>query len=187
MKKSILSGVIGFVSLVSVMGQGQIQIGNYLTAPYNQVRYGLDVPGASSAVNDPNVQIQVWYGKGVVTDENLLIPGLTTTVGFAASHDPGAGYGAGGYFYPVTQVLVGWQAGDTFTFQLRASFDSSFGLFTARSILWTESSAIRSTSVAAELATTVPGIVVVVPEPSVTALTIFCIGSLCCHWRLRRR
>lgn len=188
MKKNLLAGIVGIATTATLFAQGHILICNYLTPPYNQVLWFAPPGPGLHAVNDPTVQIQVWYGEGILSDPGSLSPGGTAyidTTTDAASYDPGAGYGPGGYFFPIEQVLPTWQSGDVFTFQLRATRSPFSGTFVTP--LWTEQYQIVSTSQAVRNASTVPTWALLpIPEPSVVALAgIGTMGILFCLPRRR--
>lgn len=170
MKKTLVAAILGVSAAVTAYGQGQVAIANYLVAPYNQV-YFVD---GGQAVRVNTVQVQVWFGEGVIADQNLLQPGIIMDMALAGgsfNFDPGAGHGAGGYFIGSIQTLPTWNAGETFTFQLRA-VGTLAGLDTvaSRSVLWQEQAQLNSSALPANLAATVPGLGVIVPEPTTFAL-----------------
>jgi hypothetical protein len=174
MKKSILGAILGVATASAVYGQGHVLFSNYLTPPYNQVHWNANpslapTPGqANQAVRDFTIQFQLFYGEGTLTDPGALTPGQVFTLSpdFAV-FDPEAGHGGGGYFVNIVQVLPGWAAGETFTFQYKVA--DGQGLV-GESTLWQEMAQIRPTANAPEAMGTVPGLVVSVPEPSTFAL-----------------
>jgi hypothetical protein len=173
MKKACVLSIIGIAaSTAQSHGVGYVVFSNYETPPYNQVLYG-----NGNAVRDP-VQIQIWYGQGVITDGNALTAVATTVIdtGFN-TYDPHLGHGPGGYFDPVMLILPTWNPGDTFTFQLRATG------YEGRTILWTESASISPGPDPVMPTATLPQLVLT-PEPSVFTLIGLGTGGF---WFFRRR
>lgn len=161
MKKALVLAVLGLASAVSTYAQGHVSVWSYNVAPYNQVMWGAGGPGGP--VLDPSIQIQIWYGAGVVTDDSALLPGVTFHI------NPGLTFNGGGFYDPVIQVLP-----DTgvYTFQLRASGNTVAGAIdevSSRSVLW-QPTGIGPTSNPANIDTATPGLIVVVPEPTSFAL-----------------
>jgi hypothetical protein len=168
MKKTLVAALLGVSAAVTAYGQGQLAIANYLVAPYNQVYF---VQGGQ-AVRVNTVQVQVWFAEGTIVDQNLLTQGITMDMavsGGSFSFDPGAGHGAGGYFVGAIQPLPTWATGDVFTFQLRA-IGAGVDTVASRSVLWTQQSEIASSLLPANLSSVVPGLGVVIPEPTTFAL-----------------
>lgn len=192
MKRAVLVALgVGMIVSQSTAA-GHLYIGNYFVAPYLQVLWDDTVPVVGgSAVNDTSVQIQVWFGEGVVTDDSLLTAGEITTINLAYTYNPypdisSTDYGPGGYFDRVLQVLPTYDFPDRlrFTFQLRAAGNTPYGSIdetVSRSALWTELNGIRDVGEPVPSppgeAETVPQLVVaVIPEP--TAFALLGLGSL---------
>lgn len=169
MKKALVSTILGIVTTVSVLAQGHVNVSNYLTAPYNPVVWGAGSAQAGQRMlNNTTVQLQLWYGAGVLTDASALVLGETFTI------NPGLTFEGGGYYNAITQVVptVG-----TYTFQLRAIGTTPWGnvdTVASRSALW-QPTGIGSTALPAATDNHSIGLVVVVPEPSTFAL--FGLGS----------
>jgi len=171
MKKALVLAILGVAAVATTYGQGHVNVWNYGVSPYNQVFWA---PGTASvgnqAVTQGTVQLQIWYGAGVVTDESTLLPGVIFGINSGTLFNPGSGHGAGGYYDPQTQVVptVG-----TYTFQIRASGTAPGGLqidgVSSRSVLW-QPVGIVSTGLPANLDTSSIGLMVSVPEPSTFAL-----------------
>jgi hypothetical protein len=180
MKKILLLAILGIAAASESYGAGHIYIWNYATAPYNQVLWSAGFPGAQ-AINDPNVQIQVWYAEGNVSDDSLLTPGAIGFIEPGYAYD--AGYGPGGYFNRIYQALPQWDFGDVYTFQLRSPD------YPGRSVLWTEQSEIISSSdfppLPPHYSSTVPQLVLV-PEPSSFALASVAAFAWLIPWRRNR-
>jgi hypothetical protein len=178
MKRTLFATLLGVAIVPSISnGAGYLYISTYGAPPYNQVLWNPSTPVVGNlAVNDPNVQIQIWYGEGIISDPNLLTLGITEVIFPPANYDPGLGHGPGGYFwmpdsyqYPL-QTLPDWDPGDYYTFQLRATGVAALGAVTGSSALWQERGAITST-MQSRFSDTVPQLVIsLVPEPSMFAL-----------------
>lgn len=126
----------------SAFGLGAIEIGNY-QPPYNPVVWASGVPtvGGRTVRSTDGVQLQLWYGRGILDEEQLtqgpFLPWDTT----AESN------GYAGYYGFTTVLLLDWEEGDTYTFQVRPV--SELGWFAeigSRSALWTENSMIEDVS-----------------------------------------
>jgi hypothetical protein len=170
MKKALVFGLLSFAA-TPVFPQGQIFIGNYNYGgtPFAQVLWDSFGP----AVTNTSVQVQVWFAEGVIANDSLLIAGGSGAINAAYnSYNPGDGYGPGGYFTDISQILPTWQSGDVFTFQLRAPG------YPGRSQLWQET--ITSLN---QHASFVPRLILNVPEPSTFAL--LSVGLFV--WRCRRK
>jgi hypothetical protein len=165
MKKVLVAAILGLATVTSVMAQGHVNISNYLTAPYNQVFWGSGTPLQGQALMDASIQLQIWYGAGVVTDASTLIPGITFAVNPTLGFNPGAGHGPGGYYGAQTQVVP---TAVNYTSQIRASGTTAFGPATGASVLW--QSTTISTALPAPTDPNSIGFVVNVPEPSSFAL-----------------
>jgi hypothetical protein len=175
-KRELLTAILGLAVAPVAFGQGHLLISNYIVSPYNQVYWGSSVPGvANQAMNDTSVILTLWYGEGVITDPSQLAEGVSFTVltsGGPERYNPGYGRGPGGYYLAPEQILSSWQPGDTFTFQIRASGNTSYGPVDplSRSALWTESAMITSAANPAEANTFSAGLAVQVPEPTTVSL-----------------
>lgn len=156
----------------TAFGQGGIVIGNY-KAPFNSVIWGTGgtAPTGTDVLSTQGVSLSIWFGEGVLTADQLVL-NVPTTWNIQAE---GGGYA--GYYGPTTVSLPGWSPGETWTFQIRASGNSTFGAVdttTSRSAVWTESANI------ADIGGTPPGppgvssqsigFAVNVPEPTTFAL-----------------
>jgi hypothetical protein len=170
MKKALVLAILGVATVASTFGQGHINVWNYGVSPYNQVFWGAGQgPTGNQAVTQTTVQLQIWYGAGVVTDASTLLPGVIFSVNPGTAFNPGSGHGPGGYYDPQTQVVptVG-----TYTFQIRASGTGPGGVIdtaASRSALW-QPTGIVSTGLPANLDPNSIGLAVFVPEPSTFAL-----------------
>jgi PEP-CTERM motif len=167
MKRAVLASVAGIAfSGLAAFGQGHIIFSNYGSAVYNPVEYGPWAPPgyfaglANHNVDDPNVELQLFYAYGDLTSDSIsaflafATPGVTTFINPALN--PAGSYGTtatkgtpGGYYNGPDQVLTNWAPGETVTFLVRAwetagpfggpTFASS-GVI-AESSLWTETGA----------------------------------------------
>lgn len=171
MKRTLLTAILGVAAVsTTAFGQGSIIFDNYVTGTYNQVVWGAGTGAdAGKAATQDTVNLQLWYGSGVVTSVSGLTAGVTATINPLATYDAGAGFGGGGYFTGPTQVLPAWQPGDTYTFAVTL-IDPS-GKFKIDPILWQETSNIHAVNVAQFGLQNFPGATIVpVPEPSTIAL-----------------
>jgi PEP-CTERM motif len=172
MKRSVLLGILGIAVATAAsnsFGQGGINIGNY-QAPFNQVLWGLAMPPShGQAVHSTDgVSLALWWGQGDLTGINSSTP-LSFGVDLPWKTDSEA-IGYFGYYQLTQATLVGWNPGETWTFQVRAY---SGGPEIGSSIRWTENANIRF------IGGTPPGIpglsansigLVIGPEPSTFAL-----------------
>jgi hypothetical protein len=165
MRKAILASVLGIAfSGLSAFGQvGQIMFSNYNSTIYNPVVWASDFGLISNKnVDDPNVELQLFYAYGTYTDVHTFLaaatPGVTTFI------DPGLNptgqYGTdsskgspGGYYWRQgQQLLPDWVPGETVTFMVEGwdtaegwgtpsgnTFQTSF--ITGQTGLWTETGA----------------------------------------------
>jgi hypothetical protein len=173
MKKSILGAIVGLAA-VTAFGQGHVLFSNYLTPPYNQVRWDANPnlvpsPGlANQAVRDFAIEFQLFFGEGVLSDPSALSPGVIFTMNNApdfTNYDPGRGHGAGGMF-AATQILPNWAAGETYTFMYKVITPGLAG----ETALWQESDSIQPVANPPSNMATTPELVIAVPEPSTFAL-----------------
>lgn len=192
--KRAVAAALGLVVIVSQsIAAGHLYIWNYDVSPYSQVVWDNTVPVVGgSAVNDTGVQIQVWFGKGIIADDALLTSGEITTVNLAYTYNPypsfsSTDYGPGGYFDQVLQVLPNWAPHETFTFQLRATGDTPYGRVDetlSRSALWQDVGG--SSSIPPAHAETVSQLAVaVIPEPA--TFTLLSLGSVLLLLARRKR
>jgi hypothetical protein len=168
MKKSVMLTVLGLglvAASTTTYGQGHIAIGNYQGA-YNTVVWGPGVPRSGQPVlSAENVVLTLWFGEA----SNPLMPG--PVLPWRTSSEI-AGYP--GYYDFTTVQLPDWQPGDTYTFQVRASGDSAFGIAFGSSPLWQEMAQITSSvgnpPPLPQLSQQSIGLTVIIPEPSSFAL-----------------
>jgi hypothetical protein len=169
MKKALVAAILGIATATSVFAQGQAAIGNYVTAPYNQVVWG-NGPLAGTGVIDTSVQLQVWFGAGVVSDATTLQPGVIFHIN--PSYTFAGAAGTGGYYDTLIQALPTTGA---YTFQLRASgagVDSQASV----SALW-QPDGINSSSLPAVVDSHSIGFQVFTPIPEPTTLALAGLGS----------
>jgi hypothetical protein len=175
MKRTLLVALGLAVCVNTAPAAGHIYFNNYFLAPYNQVFWSPSTPVlGNQAVNDPAVQLELWYAKGSTGNPNQL--------SFVASFsiapyggDPGLGHGGGG-FYEYYLTLPAWQFGETYTFQIRAGGNSLIGPVTGASILWTERDAITPLPSPPGVARSIGFSIMLIPEPSVLSLVA---GGVC--------
>ena len=88
MKKAIVASVLGIaLSGHAAFGDvGQIIFNNYNSTIYNPVVWAsdMDLLNANKNVDDPNVEVQLFYAYGTYTDVHTFLaaatPGLTTFI-----------------------------------------------------------------------------------------------------------
>jgi hypothetical protein len=167
MKKTLALALLGSAVATTAFGQGGIVIGNYQGA-YNQVVWG---PGGPQPADTPvrstdGIQLSIWYGEG--TDASALTETQPLTWNTVAE-----GNGYYGYYNLVTLTLPSWQAGDVFSFQVRAQ-GPGVDQLASRSAIWQEQTNIGNTGGIPPgppgFSTESIGLTVVVPEPSTFAL-----------------
>jgi len=172
MKKSVVSALLGLgLAAVSTtaFGQGGIIIGNYQGA-YNAVVWGPGSPRAGLGVLiSEGVQLQLWYGEGTLTEGALT--GLDTHIALPWSA-VNEGNGFPGFYANTLVTLPQWNAGDTYTFQIRATGGASQP--PSNSALWFELANIANIGATPPgppgLSSQSIGFTVNVPEPTTFAL-----------------
>jgi hypothetical protein len=192
MKKSIVASILGLAAAVpfAASGAGYIYIGNeagdYPT--YNPVMW--QAPMSQEVLSSQGVQLTLWFGEGALS-ENQLNNSLPLQWNTA---DESSGFP--GFYGPTLVYLPDWVAGDTYTFQVRASGNSVYGVVNealSRSVLWQENFYIApgGQTPPAFPPPTVPfgvsqksiGLTVYVPEPSALSLAGLGLGG----WLFLRR
>lgn len=184
MKKVLVATILGLATATGVFAQGHVAFGNYVTAPYNQVVWAAGTGGGldGKGVTQATVQLQLWYGSGIVTDASTLLPGIT--FGLNPNYTYVGAAGTGGYYDTQIQNLP-----DTgsYTFQIRASGTlqgTPIDTVASVSALW-QPDGINSTSLPANIDSHSIGLVVSVPEP--TTLALAGLGSVALLVFRRRR
>jgi len=152
-------------SSLTSYGQGHIAIGNYQGA-YNTVVWGTGPRNGLPVLSTEGITLTIWFGEGAGLTADQLTQGPVASWRVSSEN---AGFP--GYYNFTTVLLPTWNAGDTFTFQVRASG----GNFTGASSLWTEQAQITSSvgdpAPLPQLSQQSIGLtVVLVPEPSTFAL-----------------
>jgi hypothetical protein len=158
------------MAATSAFGQGGIVIGNY-AAPFNPVVWDA-ANGGGHVHSTDGVQLTLFFGQGAGLSDSQLNFSMPLSWNTQAE---GGGYF--GYYNSVVASLPGWANGQTWTFQVRASGNSTHGAVdtqASRSALWAESSNIK------DIGGTPPGVpgtsansiglTVSVPEPTTFAL-----------------
>jgi hypothetical protein len=173
MKRALVATILGLAaSEASLYADGQVVFSNYASVQNNPISYGTGVIGeaAGTLVNDPTVEVQLYYAIGTYTSTSSFLAaataGNTTFVdpsllgdGYyydaADLPDPSGHYGA---FTPIVQTIAGWtgQVGGVYTygsnpvtFMVRAwetagpQGNATYGqaLVSGQSSLWTETAA----------------------------------------------
>lgn len=170
-----------------------------MSAVYNPVVYRLLLasPGfVEINVNDPNMELQLFYAYGTYTDKNVFranaVPGVTTFINTSINQDGSYGTALskgspGGYYNGPVQVLPDWVPGTTVTFMVEAwetagpyggpTYDVS--LLKGMTALWTETEATLPGNYGIEpypsyppgyFAAGPPVLVLIVPEPATVAV-----------------
>jgi hypothetical protein len=186
MKKRVVLTILGMAAAATTaFGQGGIVFNNGPAGgPYNPILWGAGGPVGEGVRSSQSVNVQIWFGEGAgLTPAELtnFVP-LTWNTGYE-------GIGFYGY-YDTTVTLPQWSPGETYTFQLRASGDTTFGTIdpvSSRSVLWQEMANIGN------IGGNPPGLpgnsqnrigfTVIIPEPSTFALAG--LGALALLFRRR--
>jgi PEP-CTERM motif len=210
MKKAIVLSVLGLTaSGIAAFGQGAIAFNNYTSTSYQPVYYNPNPALAPTGlagmnVDNPSVEIQVFYGLGDQTSDSISQFLSTAAAGgtsfIIAGANPGGSYkgnpatstgGPGGYFGEISQVLPNWTSGDV-TFLLLA-WDSSSGAtyatspLTGNSGLFVQSNVVPTTGAPPPTPNIAdnPAIMMSVPEP--TTLAFGAMGALSLLAMARRK
>lgn len=167
MKTAIFASVLGIAfSAMTASGQGGAilfnnYISSYMSGVYRPVVYDdlLVPPGfPGKNVNDPNVELQLFYAYGAYPDiasfMAAAVAGVTTFIDTSINQDgtfgPATSKGSpGGYYRGPIQLLPDWVAGDTITFMVEGwETAGPYGGVTygtswlkGRTSLWTETGA----------------------------------------------
>ena len=185
MKRTLVAAIIGLSTAGAAFGQGgHILLSNYISPPYAQIYWVGGAENGRAVTAADGLTFQVYYGAGVLTSYSQLTPGDTFQIDNTgtASFDPGDGHGPGGYFINVDQSIPTWSPGQTWTFGYRVISINDFWI--ASSQLWQENVNIDSAIDPPMPSLNVPGLaIVLVPEPSVLALT----GLGTVSWLIYRR
>jgi hypothetical protein len=166
MKKTLVLALLGITAATTAFGQGHVLISSYSVEPYNQVWYQATGLAATSPIAG---SLEVWYQAGAVGNDSSLVLGATFNINptLGSAFTPvGGTHGPGGYYDPVVQLVP---TTGIYTFQLRASDGAGpISELLSRSALfqWTAD----STALPAPTVGSVPGLSIVVPEPSTFAL-----------------
>jgi hypothetical protein len=173
MKRSLVAAILGLAAVCSSYGQGHVLISNYVVSPYSQVFWGpgQGPRGNQAVLGSEAVTLTIWFGEGVLPASSLQAgPSFSIlTSGGSEVYNPGSGHGPGGYYLVPDFSLPTWAAGDTFTFQVRAT-GAGIDAATSVSPLWQENAAIAALALPANNGTFSAGLAVFVPEPSTFAL-----------------
>jgi len=166
MKKALVAAILGVAgSVATTYGQGVVQFNNYQSYVYNPVRYNSSAGSAPAGdagenVNDPNVEVALFYALGTYSSVGSFLTAAGSAVGTTfidTTKNSGGTYGAGtpgGYYddsSPIT--LAGWSSttAATATFYVEAWETSGTyagggtytnSLLTGASGLWTETTAV---------------------------------------------
>jgi hypothetical protein len=189
MKKSLILGLLGLTisaSSAHALGEGIIYIHNY-QAPYNAVVWDVSVPqvGGTHVWSTQGVQLELWFGEGILAANQLTnsAPLVWRTSGEALGY-AGYYYTGNNEEYPFYEaaLLPEWNPGDTYTFQVRASGSTAYGMVDqnlSRSTLWLEND-IRPNfrNDVPGFSTESIGLSVSIPEPSDIALACSCLAAV---------
>ena len=149
MKKTLVTSLLGIAACTSAFGQGVIQFNNYQSTSYQQVKYANDSAlGANSgtAVTSPTVELQLFWAVGTFGSQAAF--NTAANAGVTTFIQPGFNFNGGGYYGGPNQLLTGWTAGQSVTFQVQGWGNQrpqwwchSFGLsekLSGTSGLWSE-------------------------------------------------
>jgi len=180
MKKALVMGIMALGAVATSFGQGSVFFDNYDSSPYMPVVYGSGYAKAGQGVDSANIHVDLLYTLGVAasasTDLGLSVPIDPSVVDFTAAANKG-------YFKGGIVSVPGYVSGPV-TFQVEAwdtTTGSSYGNATGRGIsgAWQETS-LATGSTPADVFHGLPGpsgdathplVTVVVPEPSILALS----------------
>lgn len=186
MKKKLVLTVLGLaVTATASYGQGGIVFNNGPNGgPYAPILWDSTVGGGLAGTGVRSTQgviVTIWFGEGAGLLANQLTAG--PQIVWNSGFEGGGFYG----YYTANVTLPTWTAGDTFTFQLRASGSSVAGPATGASVLWEENANIKSVGGTPAgtpgTSANVIGFTVAVPEPSTFALAG--LGALALVFRRR--
>jgi hypothetical protein len=195
MRKALFAGLAGLGMVVTASAttvyMGGIALGDNYQGAYNPVVWDATIPvvGGTPVLSSQSVHLTVWFGKGILAAEQLtenapliwqLWPESAGYAGFYSSTEqPGLG---------MVTLLPDWQPGDTYTFQVRASGTTPYGLvdeLMSRSAVWVENARIGNMGAMPPpppMFAQSPGLAVFVPEPSIIGV-LSLTGLLCLHRR----
>jgi len=158
------------VAATSAFGQGGVNIGNY-QVPFNPVVWSA-ASGGGRVHSTDGVTLALWWGQGAGLTDSQLAFGVALPW---KTDSEGLGYF--GYYALTQATLPGWAPGQTWTFQVRASGNSTRGVVdqnASRSVLWAESANIQNVGGTPPglpgNSTQSIGLTVSVPEPTTFAL-----------------
>jgi hypothetical protein len=120
MKKLFFSALVGFTTCASTtFGQGVVQFNNYVSTTYQQVKYNpaMGGPLAGQPVTSSTVELQLFWALGSFADTTSF--SAAANAGVTTFINPGFSFNGGGYYGGPNQILTGWTAGQTVTFQVR--------------------------------------------------------------------
>jgi len=180
MKKTLATAILGLAACAASYGQGVVQFNNYQSTSYQQVRYQAN----NATVTSPTVEVQLFWALGTFADQASF--NAAANAGVTTFINPGLP--GGGYYSGPNQLLAGWSAGQTVTFEVQG-WETSAGAGGAAtyaqsgvkgtSALWQEvagatanSNGIQPSSNPAKFFNAgPPTLLLAVPEPSMFALS----------------
>jgi hypothetical protein len=191
MKKALITAALGFATVVTSHAQGFIVFDNYDSQPYMPIVWGVASGGhGSGGVADPNVHADLLFTLGTAFS-------ASTDLGLSVPIDPTAidSFGNAGYFKGGSVTIPGYVSGPV-TFQIEAwqtagpEGGSSYAASGMKGLSapWTEAS-LATTGLPVQFFANLPGpdgaplLALLIPEPSVFALSGVGIAALILHRR----
>jgi len=124
MKKTLVLSILGIAACASTYGQGVVQFNNYQSTSYHNVKYANDsftqaaVGGlAGGPVNSATVELQLFWALGTFGTQGAF--DAAANAGVTTFINPTLTFGGGGYYAGPNQILAGWTAGQTVTFEVQ--------------------------------------------------------------------
>jgi len=182
MKKTLVSAILGLAACAASYGQGVVQFNNYQSTTYQQVKYQAN----NAPVTSTTLEVQLFWALGSFADQTSF--DAAKNAGVTTFIDSTKNFNGGGYYAGGNQLLAGWTAGQTVTFQVQgwetspakggaATFATSGA--TGKTALWQEVAAATgsgngiqpSSNPATFFNAGPPTLLIAVPEPSIFALS----------------
>jgi hypothetical protein len=118
MKKTLVAGILGLATAVSVMAQSRIALDTYLSSPiggpYPLITYGAGSSGSLGAAVTSGFTVGVYYSAVAAAFEpattqggaNVGVPGVEWTLGVGAGSTTALGNPAAGYFSSAAEFVI---------------------------------------------------------------------------------